>query len=470
MKRKFLLFVSLFVTCLGFSQLPATIEGRFTTDKFGDAKLFKIVDGSPKVIATIHPNDDGRFGFNFFPEYEGFYLVGTGTESAVQGNYKFWLKPGDRLSFQINDSSYILTGKYNTKENEVLYQWYKMSWLAEWKSIYFMKTISTYVDFFPVLDKLLMDSKSWLKRQKRTGNTKFDSELNKIVKLDIALFAVNFLFTPRGAHPDKEEIPDYYKTLTVNDYFPSTKDIYFYPWGKRIFSMFLQREMQNTKNNNQSNRSDIGSMLAGRFHLAQSYIKNDTLKGDFALSQASSLKDYGDFLKFKEVIEPFILTDNQKKIEFRLSTELATLKPGDKGYEFKYEDKNGKMVSFSDFKGKVVLVDTWATWCGPCKVEIPHLKKLEKEMESKDVAIVSISVDEEKDKEKWKQMIQDENLGGVQLFAKGWSEITKYYKITGIPRFMVFDKQGKIVTVDAPRPSSPELKTLLEKYIEKPEI
>jgi thiol-disulfide isomerase/thioredoxin len=194
-------------------------------------------------------------------------------------------------------------------------------------------------------------------------------------------------------------------------------------------------------------------------------ISNDTLKGDFALDQAAAIKDYGRYLEYKSGIEEYILTENQKQREFQINSALATLKPGDKGYEFKFEDKNGKTVAFSDLKGKVVLIDTWATWCGPCKVEIPHLKQLEEAMQGKDVAIVSISVDEEKDKDKWKKMIEDQSLGGIQLFASGWSDITKYYKITGIPRFMVFDKEGKIVTVDAPRPSSPDLKPLLEKYL-----
>jgi hypothetical protein len=62
-------------------------------------------------------------------------------------------------------------------------------------------------------------------------------------------------------------------------------------------------------------------------------------------------------------------------------------------------------------------------------------------------------------------MIKDENLGGLQLFATGWGDIAKYYKITGIPRFMVFDRNGKIVTIDSPRPSNPELKKLLEKTL-----
>jgi thiol-disulfide isomerase/thioredoxin len=121
----------------------------------------------------------------------------------------------------------------------------------------------------------------------------------------------------------------------------------------------------------------------------------------------------------------------------------------------------------NDLKGKVVLVDVWATWCGPCRAEIPHLKKLEEELKDKNIEFVSISVDEEKDRSKWKNMIEKEQLGGTQLFASGWSEIAKYYNITGIPRFMVFDQQGKIVSVNSPRPSQPELKQLLETTLEE---
>ncbi len=98
---------------------------------------------------------------------------------------------------------------------------------------------------------------------------------------------------------------------------------------------------------------------------------------------------------------------------------------------------------------------------GPVKKEIPHLKKLEEELRDKNIAFVSISVDVEKDKEKWKNFVEKEQLTGIQLYAKGWSDFTNYYDIHAIPRFLVFDQEGKIVTVDSPRPSMPELKELL---------
>ena len=150
-----------------------------------------------------------------------------------------------------------------------------------------------------------------------------------------------------------------------------------------------------------------------------------------------------------------------------IGAKLYDTRAGGKAADFTYPDVNGKMVSLSDFKGKVVLVDVWATWCGPCKREIPHLIKLEKEMEGKDLVVLGVSVDEAKNKQKWLDFIKEKGLGGVQVFANGWSKIAKDYKITGIPRFMVFDKKGNVVSVDAPRPSNPELKKLIEAELKK---
>lgn len=458
MKHFLFLFISLY-SFSGICQSPIAIEGNFARDNFVDVKLFSVENGALKEMATVKPNKEGKFGFNFFPDYEGYYLVGTGTALAPQNNFKFWLKPGDKLAFSITDSTYELTGNQNTKANKILEQWYKMTWPIELKSVYFNKTLSTYVDFFPELLKFLPTSRTWLSKQKPTGDQKFDSRLEKTIQMDIAFYALNFLNTPRTAHPDAEEIPEYYKGITVDKYLPNTQDVYFYPWGQRLLADILAREV----------RRDVGDKNFG-FEISQlpkslKYISNDTLKGDYALQRLAFLKDYTEYLSLEKEVDDYILTNAQKEEEFRLNSALATLKPGDKGYEFKYEDNSGKMVSFSDLRGKVVLVDTWATWCGPCKVEIPYLKELEKEMKGKDVAIISLSVDEEKDKQKWEQMIKDENLGGIQLFARGWSDFAKYYKINAIPRFLVFDKSGRIVSVDAPRPSNPELKILIEKHL-----
>ena len=129
-----------------------------------------------------------------------------------------------------------------------------------------------------------------------------------------------------------------------------------------------------------------------------------------------------------------------------------------------YENYKGGKTSLADLKGKYVYVDVWATWCGPCKREIPSLKKVESAYHGKNIEFVSISVDDPKDHDKWKKMIEEKELGGIQLFAdKSWkSDFVTDYKINGIPRFILIDPDGNIVNADAPRPSDNELIKLLE--------
>jgi len=128
-----------------------------------------------------------------------------------------------------------------------------------------------------------------------------------------------------------------------------------------------------------------------------------------------------------------------------------------------YENNKGGTTSLDDLKGKYVYIDVWATWCGPCKAEIPFLKEVEKAYHDKNIAFLSVSIDEAKNHDKWKEMVADKELGGIQVFADNdWkSEFVQAYKINGIPRFILIDPAGNIVAADAPRPSSEELKSLL---------
>lgn len=135
--------------------------------------------------------------------------------------------------------------------------------------------------------------------------------------------------------------------------------------------------------------------------------------------------------------------------------------------KFKYENHKGGFTSLEDLKGKYVYIDVWATWCGPCRQEIPFLQKTEEAYHGKNIEFVSISVDVMKDHDKWAKFVTEKNLGGIQLLAdKDWkSDFVQGYKINGIPRFILISPEGKIVNADAPRPSSPELVTLLDSLV-----
>jgi thiol-disulfide isomerase/thioredoxin len=133
---------------------------------------------------------------------------------------------------------------------------------------------------------------------------------------------------------------------------------------------------------------------------------------------------------------------------------------------FVFDDVNGKQVALKDLlKGNYVYIDIWATWCGPCVAEIPSLKKMEALYHDKPIKFVSISIDAQKDKDKWKKFVKDRELGGVQVYAGTGSEFVKNYNVPFIPRFILIAPDGKIVSEDAERPSNPKLQAQLDELL-----
>ena len=134
---------------------------------------------------------------------------------------------------------------------------------------------------------------------------------------------------------------------------------------------------------------------------------------------------------------------------------------------FEYENHEGGKTKLEDLRGKYVYIDVWATWCGPCRGEIPFLQKVEEKYKGKNIAFVSISVDVAKDHDKWKSFVTDKQLGGTQLLAdKDWrSDFIMAYKINSIPRFILIDPKGDIVKSDAERPSDPKLAELFDSLL-----
>jgi thiol-disulfide isomerase/thioredoxin len=129
-----------------------------------------------------------------------------------------------------------------------------------------------------------------------------------------------------------------------------------------------------------------------------------------------------------------------------------------------YENYAGGTSSLDDFKGKYVFIDVWATWCGPCIYEFPFLDTLENSYKGKNIQFVTVSIDTQANREKWRAFVKEKHLDGVQLRAENAfdSAFIKAYNINGIPRFLVIDPKGHIVSSNAPRPSDPALRKLLD--------
>lgn len=147
-----------------------------------------------------------------------------------------------------------------------------------------------------------------------------------------------------------------------------------------------------------------------------------------------------------------------------LFEEYYPLRVGEPAPLFWLKDYSGTEYSLEDFRGKVLVVDVWATWCSGCIKKLPGFMKMKAAYEDReDIEFITISIDAEGSYSRWRDKVVEYGLTGVKnLFASGKNDsLKKDYKIVGIPRYLVIDREGRIVSVYTPT-SGPLFKEMIE--------
>ncbi|WP_224996339.1 TlpA disulfide reductase family protein [Cesiribacter sp. SM1] len=190
------------------------------------------------------------------------------------------------------------------------------------------------------------------------------------------------------------------------------------------------------------------------------YNKEPEIRKQFVLAHPNSivsineLLNYANPVNYAEAREIFAglhadlkATTKGKELETYL-TNLGLAQPGKPALEFSQQDTAGTAVSLASYKGKYVLLEFWASWCGPCRHENPNLRSEYQKYKDSGFDILGVSLDD--NRERWLKAIEKDSLGWMQVSdLKGWNnEVAKQYSIRAIPANFLIDPDGNIVARD----------------------
>lgn len=434
----------------------ATIRGNISTlVKNNKIELQKVVEGELLVFGTSLIDSHGNFAFMVPISKPGFYHINyAGYRQKLP--LRLYLQAGLELDLEIDETSHRLTGE-KLGHNRLVVEWNNRFQVFD-KYTRVEKNV-TYEDFYPFLESEGLQLGEEFIEKIDTGDPYFDDLMALAVNADIERACYRFFQMPRTKRPERGNYPQVYFDWQRPEKF---SDLRLLELGHGLDLMQLYFWFGQMQGERLSPKQALDVAMSG---IVPDQLKETYLYAHFSKYKTSKppMVQYYDMVSS---VRQYLTSDRSKALLIDLETEFHS-QVGQPGFNFIYEDIDGNPVSFTSFKGKVVYVDVWATWCAPCKEEIPHLKSLEKALHGEDIVFVSISTDT--DKNDWQEFVEENDMAGVQLLADNGpnSDFSKTYEVRTIPRFILFDREGKLVDPNVRRPSSPELKRELLELIRR---
>ncbi|HEX6845470.1 MAG TPA: redoxin family protein [Chitinophagaceae bacterium] len=198
-----------------------------------------------------------------------------------------------------------------------------------------------------------------------------------------------------------------------------------------------------------------------------------------AVLPAGGVRDYLIYNKLKDAIgrtrdsakremllAEFLPVISKNKIQHQLLAQhllLKSLHRGKPAPDFVTKALNKDTFALADFKGRYVVIDVWATWCTPCRVQSPNFERLAEQYTSPTVAFVALSIDD--NKWAWQNEAAEKSFRVLQLHANDKNALGKAYGIEYIPRYILIDPDGRIINAQMPEPGDPSFEDILRKEI-----
>ena len=443
--------LAIFIIALVSCKESKTIDYALFSGKIENqnSKTITILNSSKEKLKEIEVSEDGTFSDTIL-NVNGYYSFSDGKESTA-----LYLKNGFNLNLKMDakefDESIVYIGEGNEVNNFLAQKYLIIERLGSPMDLYAFNEN----EFLSKMDSSKMEIENNLKGL----DPDFVASENIAIKYkhlsDLSMFENYHRYISKNKDfKVSNSFPDLLKNETFDneEYFKISEE-----YKRLTLGRFF-------KKSNEKSKVDSITRQEASLILVKD-VKSELIKEEMLKTMANNVSVRNP--EMDELYEGIMAISTNEKFKTNLTEKyekISKLAKGSISPKFVgYENFKGGTTSLDDLKGKFVYVDVWATWCGPCKREIPFLKEVEGKYHNKNIEFVSISVDKSKDHDAWQKMVKEKELGGIQLFAdKDWnSSFVQDYAITGIPRFILIDKEGNIVSSNAPRPSSPKLIELL---------
>ena len=429
--------------------------------KNNNEKIIKVTNYNSALKQEIAIDSLGDFSGQVLVDKDGYYFFQIGRSYTT---VRF--KRGHNVNVQIDANNFYESMSYSgdlKKENNynVAKSHLRSSRVGDPKE-YFVVPLN---EFLPKIEKT-RDTLFSLLDKSGLGQKDIEVE-KKIIEYEYLQTYNNykkFFHYHNKIDPDLPE--DYFDPILSMD----TDDEALFRHSRAYRNLIIENFRLSSKKEMQNNPSlTIIDFVKAKI----SGIKSIDIREQFASMLIRQMKDENENIDddYHKIMSLLSTERNRDKLTQRYNSARLT-KAGLASVDFNYENYDGGMTSLEDLRGKLLYIDVWATWCGPCIREFPALKELVKEYDEKDIEFVSISIDSKNDYNKWKKMVAEKNIGGIHLYDDEGlsSDFMKAFSVSLIPRFMMIDAQGKIITANAPRPSSQEVRKFIDGYLDKPRI
>ena len=450
-----LLHLFVFAVILGFVSCSGEEE---------EKKVYTVISGK---LDNFKKRNITLLGYKFEKKIKFDRKLGSFTDTLPEnikpGNYilkvgnkrvPMYITPGDKVNFSVDVKNRIKDPLYNgsnAKINGYLVDKTKQfALIAGPKEKFFALNEDQFLSTLDKYKSTLVDNLN--AAQLPEDFTK--KELNNI-HYEFAFYLNNYEDFYRILSGDEEFVVsgNYPKDIISKINFNNSDDFLFSPQYRAL----LDQRLKNIANKRTQKDGDfhLTHLETVQTEVTDTLIKNEMLYklAEKQITYTSILQEYyNKFMGYStNATHKKAITDTYEKLKL-------TARGQDSPKFQDYQNYDGTTTSLDDLigHGKYLYIDVWATWCGFCKKEIPLLKRFEQQYHGKNIEFVSINVDTKDKFEKWKETIEEKEMGGVQLFAGDRHQdlqFTKDYLIKGLPRFILIDPEGKIVTSNAPRPS-----------------